>query len=146
MFFQIFIFVCTFCSVFKLQKKTVAVLVSYDVFYVVKICIVTYSFILSVCGSCFPSSLELLKTQSHLPSTSSQVKLWLALNFLLLTSFHLYHLPPHLPSPVSNFLPIHSMSASVCQRLYCTPVLLKVLYCKITNVHFLSSVFNVSFV
>lgn len=59
MFFQKFILVCTFCSVVKLQKKTV--LVSYDVFYVMKICIVTYSFILSVYGSRFPSSLELLK-------------------------------------------------------------------------------------
>ena len=62
--------------------------------------------------------------------------MWLALSLLLLTSFHFYHLPPRLPSPASNFLPIHSKSAPVCQRLYCAPVLLKVLYCMITNVYF----------
>ena len=46
--------------------------------------------------------------------------------------------PSALPSPTSSpssrqelFLPIHWMPAPVCQLLYCTTLLFKVLYCKI---------------
>ena len=51
--------------------------------------------------------------------------------------------PSTLPSPTSSpsssqelFLPVHLMPAPVCQLLYCTIVLFKVLYCKIKNVLF----------
>ena len=43
-------------------------------------------------------------------------------------------------SPSSNqhfFLPTHLIPASVCQLLYYTTVLFKVLYCKIKNIYFL---------
>ena len=49
--------------------------------------------------------------------------------------------PSALPSPTSSprssqqlFLPVHSMPAPVCQLLYCTTVLFKVLYCEIKSV------------
>ena len=44
------------------------------------------------------------------------------------------------PFPSSSqqlFLLTHSMPASVCQLLYCTTVLFKVLYCKIKKVFFI---------
>ena len=49
--------------------------------------------------------------------------------------------PSARPSPTSSpsssqqlFLPVHSMPAPVCQLLYCTTVLFKVLYCNIKNI------------
>ena len=52
--------------------------------------------------------------------------------------------PSALPSPTSSpsssqelSWPVHSMPASVCQLLYHTTVLFKVLYCKIKNVFFI---------
>ena len=63
------------------------------------------------------------------------MKLQLALRLLLLTILQLYRLPPPLP-PVT-LLAIHSTPASVCQLLYRTTVLFKVLYCKIKNILFI---------
>ena len=42
----------------------------------------------------------------------------------------LHHLPPPLPPPVTNCLPVYSMADSVCQLLYC-PTEFKVLHYKI---------------
>ena len=55
------------------------------------------------------------------------MKSQLALHLLLLIILQPYHLPPPPPPPVSNSLLIHLMPAPVCQLLYCTPVLFKVL-------------------
>ena len=75
-----------------------------------------------------PSSWELLKMQANIPSMSGVSELQLVLCLLLLTILQLYHLPPPLPPPVSDSL------APVCQLLYRTTVLFKVLECKILNV------------
>ena len=63
----------------------------------------------------------------------------LALGLLLLMILQLYHLPPPLPPPVSNSYCLFTQCqpAPVCQLLYCTTVLFKVLYCKIKNVFFI---------
>ena len=62
------------------------------------------------------------------------VRLQLAVCVLLLMVLQLYHLPLSLSPAVSNLLPVHSLSASVCQLLKCTIVLFKTLYCKTENV------------
>ena len=56
--------------------------------------------------------------------------------------------PSALLSPTSSpsssqqlFLPVPTMPAPVCQLLYCTTVLFKVLYCKIKNVFFILCLF-----
>ena len=56
------------------------------------------------------------------------VRLQLALHLLLLTVLQLYCLPPPPSPPV---LTVYSVPAPVCQLLYCTTVLFRVLYCQI---------------
>ena len=64
------------------------------------------------------------------------LKLQLALCLLLLTIPQLY--PTASPSSSQQlFLPAHSMRATVCQLLYCTTALLRLLYQKIENVFFI---------
>ena len=63
------------------------------------------------------------------------VTLQLALHLLLVMILQLYHFS----SPSSNqnlFLPINSVTAPVCQLLYCTTLLFKALYYKTKNVLF----------
>ena len=55
----------------------------------------------------------------------------MVLRLLLLTILQLHHPLPHLLP-----LPVHSVSAPVCQPLYCPTVLFKVLYCNIKAIFF----------
>ena len=81
--------------------------------------------------------LVLARSQNPWHQHQAWVKLQSALHLLLLTVLQLCHLPPALPPPVGNFLPVHLIPAPVCQLLYCTAVLFKILDCKIKNVYFL---------
>ena len=85
-----------------------------------------------------PTSYQNLCHQRQVWMTSQ-----LALFLLLLTTLQLYHHPPPLPPPVSN----SSCLFTRCQPLllYCIPVLLKVLYCKILNGLFFVLFLNVLF-
>ena len=80
--------------------------------------------------------IESSKEPEHVASTSCVMKLQLLLGLLLLMILQRYYLPLPLTPPVDSFLPVHSMPAPVCQLLYCTTVLFKVLYCMILNILF----------
>ena len=67
--------------------------------------------------------LVLARSQNPWHQHQAWVKLQSALHLLLLTVLQLCHLPPALPPPVGNFLPVHLIPAPVCQLLYCTAVL-----------------------
>ena len=85
-------------------------------------------------------------SKEAMPSCQEWVRSQLALHLPLLTTLQLYHFQPLSPSSQWLFLPVHSMPAPVCQRLYCTPVHFKVLHCKIENVPFFVFVLHVLFV
>jgi len=68
---------------------------------------------------------------------SGVCKWQLALRLLLLMTLQLYHLSPPLPPPSGTLLACSLDASPVCQMLYWSPVLFKVLYCKIKNVFFI---------
>ena len=74
------------------------------------------------------------RSQNLCHQREAWVKSQLALRLLLLTILQLCHLPPPLPPPDSNSSCPSTRCQPMCQLLYCTIVLFKVLYCKIQNV------------
>ena len=71
------------------------------------------------------------------PSAAGKSDTGLALHLLWLTILQLHHLPPPpFPPPISNSSCLFT-PAPVCQLLYCTILLFKVLDCKIKHVLFI---------
>ena len=108
-------------------------------------CTLSWGFLYSKSPTYEPSSCELSKMQTCVPSMSGMSEI--ALCLLFLTTLQLYHLPPPLPPPVSN----SSCLFTRCQPLYascCTVLLYFSKYCTV-RVKIFSSFFgflNVLFV